>query len=50
MTQSVNRESLKNGEQKMKKKFQWAMPDAFIIIFGIVILAAIATYLIPAGS
>ena len=33
-----------------KKKIQWAMPDAFIIIFGIVILAAIATYLIPAGS
>ncbi|MGR6438213.1 YfcC family protein [Proteus mirabilis] len=32
------------------KKIKWAMPDAFIIIFGIVILAAIATYLIPAGS
>lgn len=33
-----------------KKKIQWAMPDAFIIIFGIVILAALATYLIPAGT
>ncbi len=33
-----------------KKRKSWAMPDAFIIIFGIVILAAIATYLIPAGS
>lgn len=32
------------------KKIKWAMPDAFIIIFGIVILAAIATYLIPAGT
>lgn len=26
------------------------MPDAFVIIFGIVILAAIATHLIPAGT
>lgn len=26
------------------------MPDAFVIIFGIVVLAAIATYLIPAGT
>lgn len=26
------------------------MPDAFIIIFGIVVLAAIATYIIPSGS
>ncbi len=50
MTQPINRESLNNGDQKVKKKFQWAMPDAFIIIFGIVILAALATYLIPAGS
>lgn len=33
-----------------KKKIQWAMPDAFIIIFGIVLLAALATYLIPAGT
>ena len=33
-----------------KQKIKWAMPDAFIIIFGIVLLAAIATYLIPAGT
>ena len=33
-----------------KNKKLWVMPDAFIIIFGIVVLAAIATYLIPAGS
>ena len=33
-----------------KNKIKWAMPDAFVIIFGIVVLAAIATYLIPAGT
>lgn len=33
-----------------KKKFKLAMPDAFVIIFSIIVLAAIATYLIPAGS
>lgn len=32
------------------KKSKWVMPDAFIIIFGIIVLAALATYLIPAGS
>lgn len=32
------------------KKRGWSMPDAFIIIFGILVLAAVATYLIPAGS
>lgn len=35
---------------KVKKNKKLAMPDAFIIIFGIVLLAAIATYFIPAGS
>ena len=39
---------MNNANQK--KKFRLAMPDAFIIIFAIIILAAIATYLIPAGS
>lgn len=33
-----------------KKRFKFVMPDAFIIIFGIIVLAAIATYIIPAGS
>ncbi len=32
------------------RKIKWAMPDAYIIIFGIVLLAALATYLIPAGT
>lgn len=25
------------------------MPDAFVILFGLLLLAAIATYIIPAG-
>lgn len=37
-------------EQKTKKSLKMAMPDAFIIIFAILVLAAIATYIIPAGS
>ncbi|MFJ7935558.1 YfcC family protein [Sporosarcina sp. NPDC096371] len=36
-------------EQKKKKK-RFSMPDAFIIIFGIIVLSAIATYLVPSGS
>lgn len=39
---------MKKKESGTKKRF--AMPDAFIIIFGIVFLASIATYFIPAGS
>lgn len=35
--------------EKPFKKRDWAIPDAFIIIFGIAVLAAIATYIIPAG-
>lgn len=33
-----------------KKKKRFAIPDAFIIIFGIALLAAIATYIIPSGE
>lgn len=33
-----------------KKKFKFSMPDAFIIIFSIVALASIATYIIPSGA
>lgn len=41
----------KNGDaNKSHKKRRWAIPDAFIIIFGIAVLAAIATYVIPAGE
>lgn len=37
-------------QKQHKKRIKFAMPDAFIIIFSISILAAIATYFIPAGS
>lgn len=35
---------------KSKKRFKIGMPDAFIIIFSIIVLAAVATYIMPAGS
>ena len=34
----------------VKKKKKFNMPDAFIIIFGILVLAAILTYFVPAGT
>lgn len=36
--------------EKNIKKTRLAMPDAFIIIFGILLLAALSTYFIPAGA
>lgn len=38
----------KNVNQKRKRK--WALPDAYVILFGILVLAALLTYIIPAGS
>src|SRR5690625_7934867 len=38
----------KSDNHYLKRKY-FAMPDAFIIIFGIALLSAIATYIIPAG-
>lgn len=35
---------------QLKKSRSFVMPDAFIIIFSIVTIAALATYFIPAGS
>ncbi|WP_234031520.1 YfcC family protein [Lentibacillus cibarius] len=37
-----------NENPKKKKKFE--LPDAYVILFVILLLAAIATYIIPAGS
>lgn len=38
-------------EKNLKeKKKRMGMPDAFVIIFGILVLAAIATYIVPSGS
>ncbi|MFD1065608.1 YfcC family protein [Oceanobacillus locisalsi] len=39
---------IQSNDKGFKKRY-WAVPDAFIIIFGISVLAAIATYIIPAG-
>ncbi|MBP1970778.1 putative ion transporter superfamily protein YfcC [Virgibacillus natechei] len=39
---------MKKKESSSKRRF--VMPDAFIIIFSIVFLAAVATYFIPAGT
>lgn len=36
------------GEEKKRKK--WGVPDAFVIIFGILIIASIATYFVPSGE
>ncbi|QKY68297.1 YfcC family protein [Lentibacillus sp. CBA3610] len=41
---------MKKKQTKTGLKKRFTMPDAFIIIFGIVLLASIATYLVPAGS
>lgn len=37
-------------DKNKKKPLKFVMPDAYIIIFSIIVLAAVATYLIPAGS
>jgi uncharacterized ion transporter superfamily protein YfcC len=38
------------SKQETKKKKARTLPDAYIILFAILILAAILTYIIPAGS
>lgn len=42
--------SKNNSKNQKPNKRRWAIPDAFIIIFGIAFLAAISTYIIPAGE
>ena len=37
-----------NAQQSVKKKFK--MPHVLVILFSIIIIAAISTYLVPAGS
>lgn len=37
-------------QKKQKKRMKFVMPDAYVIIFSIIVLAAIATYFVPAGS
>lgn len=35
---------------KNKKRFSLKMPDTYVLLFGILLIAAIATYLVPAGQ
>ncbi|MCC5911817.1 MAG: hypothetical protein JJT76_15455, partial [Clostridiaceae bacterium] len=37
-------------KQAQAKKRKWEMPDSYVIIFCVVILAALATYVIPLGQ
>ena len=46
----MNKSNGNELEDNHPKKRRFAMPDAFIIIFGIAFLSAIATYIVPAGS
>ena len=43
-----NQEGIMQPEEKQKKK--WKTPHTFVILVAIIIIAAIATYLIPAGE
>lgn len=38
------------AETKNKKRFSLKMPDTYVLLFGILLIAAIATYLVPAGQ
>ncbi|MBY7144202.1 YfcC family protein [Virgibacillus sp. NKC19-3] len=37
-------------ENENKKKFRFTMPDAYVIIFSILLIAAIATLILPSGE
>lgn len=37
-------------EPKKNKKFKLAFPDTYVLVFGLIILAALMSYIIPAGS
>jgi len=44
----MSEKNVNDSTPKKKKKLE--LPDAYVILFGILLLAAIVTYLIPAGS
>ncbi|MBO1679051.1 YfcC family protein [Bittarella massiliensis (ex Durand et al. 2017)] len=39
-----------NAAQTPKKKKKWGMPHTYIILFGIVLIVSLLTYVIPAGQ
>ncbi|WP_408011458.1 YfcC family protein [Pseudalkalibacillus sp. A8] len=48
----MNEEEMKNERHynPISKRKKLVLPDAYVILFGILVLAALLTYLIPAGS
>lgn len=51
---SVKKEGMQKKQNQegdeVKKNKSWQMPDTYVIIFFVILLAALATYLIPVGS
>ena len=39
-----------NTETEVEKKRRWEMPDTYVILFAVLLVAVIATYLVPSGS
>ncbi|UOR11408.1 YfcC family protein [Halobacillus amylolyticus] len=37
-------------ETQQQKKKKWEMPDTYVILFSVLLLAVIATYIVPSGS
>lgn len=40
----------KQSQTKLKKSTRWQMPDTYVILFSVLLLGIIATYLIPSGA
>lgn len=45
-----NQEGKNYAARRKKQKKKWKTPHTFVILVAIIIIAAIATYLIPAGE
>ena len=39
-----------DGQHKNKSKWKLEMPDTYVILFMVLLIAAVATYIVPAGS
>lgn len=42
--------TLQNSNEKGKKKFKFKVPDALALIFMLLVIASIATYILPTGE
>jgi len=49
MSQNVEKK-MKNSKNEFKKAKAWQMPDTYVIIFFVIVLAAVLTYFVPVGS